>query len=414
MSDVKERGAKASAVKRFLSTVSTEQKNAALSAIKKALFDNRAAIISANAVDLENGRENGLSSGLLDRLMLNNERIAGICDSIDEIIDFDDPVGKTLSSVTRPNGLVIEKVSVPIGVIAVIFEARPNVAADSAALCLKSGNVVILRGGKEAINSNIALTDTMRAAIESVGFPADCINLIHDTTRSSATELMRANEYVDLLIPRGGRGLISAVVKEASVPVIETGAGVCHTYVDKDADLNMAAKIIYNAKVSRPSVCNSLECILVHADIANAALPLIKAELDKANVEMRGDDRTRAILSDVKSAEEDDWGREYNDLIIAVKVVDDMEEAIRHIEKYSTKHSEAIISDNRQAAEYFLDNVDAAAVYVNASTRFTDGGVFGLGAEIGISTQKLHARGPLGLRELTSYKYKIHGDGQIR
>ncbi len=413
MTDVKERGEAAKRAKNALALASTEDKNTALAAIARAIIDNSADILKANETDLANGRANGLSSGLLDRLMLNDERLKGICDSIDEIIGFDDPIGRTLSHSTR-EGLEIRKLSVPIGVIGVIFESRPNVAVDSAALCLKSGNAVILRGGKEAINSNIALIDTIRKAIESAGLPADCVNLIHDVTRDSANELMCASEYVDLLIPRGGRGLIDAVVKNASVPVIETGAGVCHTYVDKDADLDMAAKVIFNAKVSRPSVCNSLECILVNKAVAHDALPRIKKELDKAGVEMRGDKATLAILPNITPASDDDWGKEYNDLIIAVKTVSDINEAIAHIDRYGTKHSEAIITNDKTAATYFLNCVDAAAVYVNASTRFTDGGVFGLGAEIGISTQKLHARGPLGLRELTTYKYEILGNGNIR
>lgn len=413
MTDVKERGEAAKRAKNALALATTEQKNNALAAIIKAINENKTTILSANEEDLRNGRDSGLSTGLLDRLMLNDERLQGICDSIDEIIGFDDPTGKVLSHIER-DGLDINKVSVPIGVIGVIFESRPNVAVDSAALCLKSGNAVILRGGKEAINTNIALIDVIRSAIAGAGLPADCVNLIHDVTRASASELMCASEYVDLLIPRGGRGLIDAVVKNASVPVIETGAGVCHTYVDKAADLEMAARVIFNAKVSRPSVCNSLECILVNAAVAKAALPKIKAELDKAGVEMRGDKATLEILPDITPASDEDWGKEYNDLIIAARVVNDIDEATAHIDRYGTKHSEAIITEDREAAEYFLNCVDAAAVYVNASTRFTDGGVFGLGAEIGISTQKLHARGPLGLRELTTYKYKIRGNGSIR
>lgn len=413
MTDVKERGEAAKRAKNALALATTEQKNNALAAIIKAINENKTTILSANEEDLRNGRDSGLSTGLLDRLMLNDERLQGICDSIDEIIGFDDPTGKVLSHIER-DGLDINKVSVPIGVIGVIFESRPNVAVDSAALCLKSGNAVILRGGKEAINTNIALIDVIRSAIAGAGLPADCVNLIHDVTRASASELMCASEYVDLLIPRGGRGLIDAVVKNASVPVIETGAGVCHTYVDKAADLEMAARVIFNAKVSRPSVCNSLECILINAAVAKAALPKIKAALDKAGVEMRGDKATLEILPDITPASDEDWGKEYNDLIIAARVVNDIDEATAHIDRYGTKHSEAIITEDREAAEYFLNCVDAAAVYVNASTRFTDGGVFGLGAEIGISTQKLHARGPLGLRELTTYKYKIRGNGSIR
>ncbi|MEA4911728.1 MAG: glutamate-5-semialdehyde dehydrogenase [Oscillospiraceae bacterium] len=404
----------ARATRGFLAGAAREQKDAALEAAAKLLWQRRGDILAANALDLEAAREQGLSPALCDRLLLNEARVGGICGGLREVAALPDPVGAVLSSDTRPNGLSIEKITVPMGVIAVIFEARPNVSADSAALCLKSGNAAVLRGGKEAIRSNKAIVETLRAALKSVGFPEDCVCLVEDTTRASAAQLMKQVGLVDLLIPRGGRSLIDTVVRESAVPVIETGAGVCHTYVDKSADVVMAADVIYNAKVSRPSVCNACECILVHRDIAREALPVIFKPLRLAGVEIRGDEQTRAIVPGVKAAAGDDFGREYNDLILACKIVADEDEALAHIEKYGTRHSEAIIARDAAAAQKFLAAVDAAAVYVNASTRFTDGGVFGLGAEIGISTQKLHARGPLGLRELTTYKYLIRGTGQVR
>lgn len=413
MSEVKELGRRAQAAKRVLATASETMRNAALRGMAASIRTHAAEILAANADDLDAGRQSGLTDALLDRLALDESRIEGICASIEKIAGFDDPLGIVLKEFDNENGLHIRKVTVPIGVIAVIFEARPNVAADSAALCLKSGNAVLLRGGKEAIRSNTALVSAMRKAVEAAGLPADSVQLVTDTTRESANELMRLNESVDLLIPRGGRGLIRSVVDNASVPVIETGAGVCHIYIDKDADLEMAANILFNAKVSRPSVCNAAECALVHRDVAAAFLPMAKAKLDAAHVEIRGDEETRRSI-DAVPATEDDWGREYNDYILACRVVGSVEEAVEHIYRYGTKHSEAIVTRDASAADYFLKNVDAAAVYVNASTRFTDGGVFGLGAEIGISTQKLHARGPLGVAELTSYKYEITGNGQVR
>ncbi len=407
-------GIKAKEASKVLSVASSETKNNALRAIAQSLKENAEKIISENKKDLENGRRNNLSDAMLDRLMLDGSRIEKIASAIIEIIALDDPVGKTISGVTRPNGLNITKVSVPLGVIAVIYEARPNVTADAAALCLKSGNTVILRGGKEAINTNKAMAEVMRSAAESASLPADCIQFIEKTDRETASELMKLNEYVDVLIPRGGKGLIQSVVKNSTVPVIRTGEGNCHIYVDKDADIDMAAEIVLNAKTSRVSVCNACESLLVHKDVAEFALIAIKEQLDKKNVVIIGDEAVQQILPDVVPATEDDWYAEYLDYKIAVKVVDSIDDAIAHIAKYSTDHSESIITENYSAAEKFANEVNSSAVYINASTRFTDGGEFGFGAEIGISNQKLHVRGPVGLPELTSYKYVIRGNGQIR
>lgn len=409
-----EMGKKAQSAARLLAVTTSDTRNAALAACARALLDSKAAILEQNALDLAAGKEAGLSDAMLDRLALTEERIAGMADGMLNVYTLPDPLGVTLERRELSSGILLEKVSVPIGVIAVVYESRPNVTADSAALCLKSGNAVILRGGKEAIHSNMAIAGALREAVASAGLPEDCIQLVTDTTRESANALMKLNGYVDVLIPRGGRGLIRAVVENATVPVIETGAGTCHIYVDKDADLDMAAKILFNAKASRPSVCNACECVLVHKDVAGRFFPKAEALLEQKNVEIRGDERVRAILPSAVSAADEDWGKEYNDYILAAKVVDSMDEALEHIYRYGTKHSEAIVTENLEAAERFLNEVDAAAVYHNASTRFTDGGEFGMGAEIGISTQKLHARGPLGLRELTSMKYKLHGKGQVR
>lgn len=414
MTALEQLGQRARQAERFLRTASTASKDQGLAQIADALLEHTAAILEANAKDLANGEQAGMSPALLDRLRLDEARIVGMARGVREIVALPDPVGKVLSGGNRPNGLQIVKVAVPLGVVAVIFEARPNVTADAAALCLKSGNAVILRGGKEAIHSNQAIASVMRAALERAGLPQDCIQLVADTSRDSANELMRLNGYVDVLIPRGGGGLIRAVVEHATVPVIETGVGNCHIYVDQAADLAMAAEIVFNAKTSRPSVCNACESLLVHRGIAQQALPLIKRRLDEKQVVLRGDEAARAILPGMKAAQEADWGTEYLDYILAVKVVGSIEEAIAHIGRYGTGHSECIVTQNYSAAEQFLNEVDAAAVYVNASTRYTDGGEFGFGAEIGISTQKLHARGPLGLSELTSVKYKIYGAGQVR
>ena len=407
-------GAKAKEASRFLMTAGSK-KDDALLAIAKALREHSEEIIKANSIDIKNGEEAGLTVSLLDRLRLDEARIEGMAVGVEQVAALPDPVGRVLDGRTLKNGLKIQKVSVPMGVIGIIYEARPNVTSDAAALCLKAGNAVILRGGKEAINSNTAIMAVMREAVKSVGFPEDCVALVTDTTRQSATELMQLSEYLDVLIPRGGAGLIKSVVNNSKVPVIETGVGNCHVYVDDSADIKMAADIVFNAKTSRPSVCNAIETVLVHKDIADKALPAIKAELDKMNVEIRGCERTKQILGDsIIPATEDDYAREFLDYILAIKVVDSIDDAIAHIAKYSSGHSESIVTSDYRNADIFTSCVDSAAVYVNASTRFTDGGEFGLGAEIGISTQKLHARGPMGLNELTSNKYVIHGDGQIR
>jgi glutamate-5-semialdehyde dehydrogenase len=407
-------GAKAKEASRFLMRAGSK-KDDALLAIAKALREHSEEIIKANSIDIKNGEEAGLTVSLLDRLRLDEARIEGMAVGVEQVAALPDPVGRVLDGRTLKNGLKIQKVSVPMGVIGIIYEARPNVTSDAAALCLKAGNAVILRGGKEAINSNTAIMAVMREAVKNVGFPEDCVALVTDTTRQSATELMQLSEYLDVLIPRGGAGLIKSVVNNSKVPVIETGVGNCHVYVDDSADIKMAADIVFNAKTSRPSVCNAIETVLVHADIADKALPAIKAELDKMNVEIRGCERTKQILGDsIIPATEDDYAREFLDYILAIKVVDSIDDAIAHIAKYSSGHSESIVTSDYRNADKFTSCVDSAAVYVNASTRFTDGGEFGLGAEIGISTQKLHARGPMGLNELTSNKYVIHGDGQIR
>lgn len=397
-----------------LTVADTQTKNAALLEISKALISRADEIIAANHTDLENGRKAGLNDGLLDRLMLNAERIKGIADGCEQVAALDDPCNRVLETVERPNGLLIKKVSCPMGVIGIIYEARPNVTADAAALCLKSGNAVILRGGKEAIESNKAIASIMREAVEEAGLPADAIQLVEDTSRQSSTELMRMKEYLDCLIPRGSKNLIQAVVENSTVPVIETGSGNCHIYVDKYADIDMAAEIIFNAKTQRISVCNACESLVIHSDIIDKAMPAIKAKLDEKNVIIKGDERAKAVCPDIEAATESDFATEYLDYMISVKTVDSLDEAIEHINQNSTGHSEAIITENDENAAAFMNRVDSSSVYHNASTRFTDGGEFGLGAEIGISTQKLHARGPMGLRELTTTKYMIFGKGQVR
>lgn len=407
-------GENALAAKDFLATVTTEQKNKALLAIDAALRANSETIIFENKKDLENGKAAGLNDGLLDRLMLNEARINDIASAAENVASLPDPCGRLLDEIKRPNGLDIKKISVPIGVIGIIYEARPNVTVDAAGLCLKSSNAVILRGGKEAINSNMALASVMRTAIEDCGFDKNCIQLVTDISRESANQMMTMNGYIDCLIPRGGKGLIRSVVRNSTVPVIETGSGNCHIYVDESADIEMAANIIFNAKTQRIGVCNACESLVIHSGIINKALPAIKARLDTKNVEMRGDERAMIAANGVLPASDEDFAEEYLDYIISVKTVDSLDEAIRHINKYSTKHSEAIITQNKANADEFLARIDSSSVYVNASTRFTDGGEFGLGAEIGISTQKLHARGPMGLRELTTTKYLIYGNGQVR
>lgn len=409
-----EQGKKAKQTLTFMSQVTTEQKNNALGIIADMLEENIEKIVSANNVDIENGRQNGLNDGLIDRLMLNADRIKAMADGARQVASLPDPCGRVLSEYKKDNGLLIKKITVPLGVIGIIFEARPNVTVDAAALCLKSGNAVILRGGKEAINSNTALADIMREALAKAGFPQDVIQLVGDTSRQSANDMMHMNEYLDCLIPRGGKGLIKAVVENSTVPVIETGSGNCHIYVDESADINMAANIIFNAKTQRISVCNACESLVINSKIIDKALPVIVKKLKEKDVEIRGDERAQKACSLVVPATDEDFATEYLDYIISVKTVDTVDEAIAHINANSTGHSEAIITENKENAEKFLKCIDSSSVYVNASTRFTDGAEFGLGAEIGISTQKLHARGPMGLEQLTSTKYLIYGDGQVR
>ena len=415
MSYTEELGKRAKDAEAAAAGASTLQKDNALAEISKALIENKALIIAENAKDIAAAKANGMTEAKQDRLKLDEKRIEGIAKGVNELIALKDPIGEVIGGGNRPNGLQIIKTRVPLGVIGIIFESRPNVTVDAAALCLKAGNVVILKGGKEAIHSNVCLGNIMRKALEKAGLPADIIQVVENTDRETTTELMRLNGYVDVIIPRGGANLIQAVVKNATVPVIETGAGNCHVYVDASADLDMAVNITDNAKTQRPSVCNAIESLLVHRDIADRFLPLIAERFKEHDVKMYGCDRTIAILGDtVKKATETEYATEFNDFIIAVKVVDDIDEAIAHIRKYSTKHSECIVTNSLENAQKFQKQVDAAAVYVNASTRFTDGGEFGFGAEIGISTQKLHARGPMGLTELTTVKYLINGNGQIR
>lgn len=408
-------GAKAKASEKAMRCASTEQKNKALAAIEAALTENTDKILAANKLDMEAAVKNGMSAALQDRLKLTPDRIKGIAAGVADVIMLDDPIGTADSGSLRPNGMRITKVRVPLGTIGIIFESRPNVTVDAAVLCLKTGNTVILRGGKEAFNSNKCLCDIMRDAVEKSGLPRDAVQFVEDTSRDVAAQLMKCNDYLDVLIPRGGAGLIRAVKENATVPVIETGVGNCHVYADESADFDMAVNIVDNGKTQRPSVCNAIESLLVHKNIADKLLPMVKARLDGHNVEIRGCSETAAILGDcVVPATEEDYATEFGDYIIAVKVVEDIDEAIAHISKYTTGHSECIVTNSLVNAEKFKNEIDAAAVYVNASTRFTDGGMFGFGAEIGISTQKLHARGPMGLRELTSVKYLIDGSGQIR
>ncbi len=408
-------GEKAKKVKSELMTASTGKKNDALIKISEELKNNTDLIIEKNNIDIENAQKNGMSKSMLDRLKLDEKRITAIAEACVNLSKLDDPVGEIVGGGVRPNGMKIEKVRVPMGVIGIIYEARPNVTVDAASLCLKSGNTVILRGGKEAFESNKILMSLMRTAVEKAGFSPDIMQLVEDTSRETATEMMKLNGYIDVLIPRGGAGLISSVVKNATVPVIETGTGNCHIYVDESADLAMAVDILNNGKTQRPSVCNALESLLVSEKVAEEFLPLAKAKLDESNVEIRGCEKTKEFLGDcVIPATEEDYRTEFLDYIISVKVVKDVDEAISHISEYTTGHSECIVTKSLENAEKFQSSIDAAAVYVNCSTRFTDGEEFGLGAEIGISTQKLHARGPMGLRELTTTKYLISGKGQIR
>ena len=398
-------GSNAVKVKKILAVADTGKKNSALAEISRALIENSDKIIEANQKDLTAAKENGMSVSMQDRLMLNEDRIKGIASAVDELIKLEDPIGKVDNGSVRPNGMRITKIRVPMGVIGMIYESRPNVTADAATLCLKTGNAVILRGGKEAYNSNKCICEIMRDAVEKAGFPKDIIQFVDDTTREVTTELMKCDKYLDLLIPRGGAGLIKAVTKNATVPVIETGTGNCHLYVDESADIEMAVNITDNAKTQRPSVCNAIETLLVHKNIAEKFLPAVKKKLDEHNVEIRGCAETKRILGDcVVPATEEDYATEFGDYIIAVRVVDDISQAIEHIAEYSTGHSECIVTNDLSNANKFKSEVDSACVYVNASTRFTDGGMFGFGAEIGISTQKLHARGPMGLYEITTNK----------
>lgn len=408
------KGALAKDAAEKLASVDTITKNKALDAIADALVAHTEEILAANRLDIEAAEENGVRKAMIDRLALSKERIAGIADGVRQVSDLNDPIGEVIKMWKRPNGLLIGQKRVPMGVIAIIFEARPNVTVDAAALCLKTSNACILRGGKEAIHSNTMLMKIMQEAAYDAGIPEGTLNIIEDTSRETATELMKMNGFIDLLIPRGGKGLIRSVVENATVPVIETAAGNCHVYVEATADLDMALKIVLNAKVQRPSVCNAAETLLVDKAIADRFIPMVFDALKKNKVEIRADAASKALVPDVQDATEEDYYTEYNDYIMAVKVVDGVDDAIAHINRYNTKHSEAIVTNSYAAEEKFLNCVDAAAVYVNASTRFTDGFEFGFGAEIGISTQKMHARGPMGLEALTSIKYIIYGNGQIR
>lgn len=408
----KAQAAKQAAAK--LAVTSTAVKNAALLAMAAALEAQQSEILAANERDMTAAAAKGMKSSMLDRLKLTAERISGMADGLRQVAGLADPVGNVIDGKTLPNGLHITKIRVPLGVIGIIYEARPNVTADAAGLCLKSGNAVILKGGSEAMESNKTVAAILAQAAEGAGIPAGSIQFIDTRDRQAVQDLIHMNGLVDVVIPRGGAGLIQAVVRNASVPVIETGAGVCHTYVDKDADVEMAMKIAFNAKVQRPSVCNAMETLLVHKDIADKFLPMMLMMYNSSAVEIRGDEAVQEYSGQVHPVTEEDWSTEYGDLRLSVKIVDSIEEAMAHIAKYGTGHSECIVTDNYQAAQLFQYTVDAAAVYVNASTRFTDGNEFGFGAEIGISTQKLHARGPMALPELTSTKYLINGNGQVR
>lgn len=411
---VREKARKAKEASFVIGNASTSLKNKVLSVIASALQEREEEILRSNEKDVEKAKEKGLPPHLIDRLMLNSKRIKEMSQGVEEVVALPDPVGEIIEGWRRPNGLVIQKVRVPLGAIGIIYEARPNVTVDAAVLCLKAGNSVVLRGGSEAINSNVCLVGVIQDALEEGGLPRETVQIIEDTSRESALALMQQREYLDVLIPRGGAGLIRSVMENAKVPVIETGVGNCHTYVHRDADVEMAERIVINAKCQRPSVCNAMETLLVHKDIAPVFLPSCLQKLAERGVEIRGCERTREIFPSAKPATEEDWYTEYLALILAVKVVDSLEEAIAHINKYGSRHSEAIITSDYDSARKFTQEVDASTVYVNASTRFTDGGQFGLGAEIGISTQKLHARGPMGLRELTSYKWVVYGEGQVR
>ena len=414
MESLEQIGIKAKKASRYLAKLGIDEKNKALEAVADALIANAESIIAANEKDLVNAKANGMKPALIDRLTLDVKRINAMADGIRVLTGLEDPVGEVTGMKKRPNGLVIGTKRVPLGVIGIIYEARPNVTADAFALCFKTGNVVILKGGSDALHSNEAIVNCIRETLNEQGVTEDAIQLISDTSRETAAEFMKMNQYVDVLIPRGGRGLIKAVVEQSTIPVIETGTGNCHIYVDETADLEMAADIIMNAKTQRVGVCNACESVLVQKDVKDALLPVLAKRLQEKPVEIRADEAAYALIPGAVHATEEDWGKEYLDYILSIKVVSSVEEAIAHINKYNTKHSEAIITNNYEHAQKFLDEVDAAAVYVNASTRFTDGFEFGFGAEIGISTQKLHARGPMGLLALTTTKYIIYGNGQVR
>ena len=407
-------GQKAKEAEPLLRVMNGEKKNQVLLRAAEYLVKDTEFILSANETDMENGRERGMKEGLLDRLKLTEERIEGMAEGLRQIAALSDPIGGVISEWTPENGLDIRKVRVPLGVIGIIYEARPNVTADAFGLCFKTGNPVVLRGGSDAVHSNLAIVEVLQKALTDCGCPASAIQLLEDTSRETAAAFMKLNRYIDVLIPRGSAGLIATVVNNSTIPVIETGSGNCHIYVDEDADLQMAADIVYNAKTQRIGVCNACESLVVHRKVKDAFLPMLARKLSEKQVELRGDEAAREAVPSMKEASAEDWGTEYLDYILSVKTVDSLDEAIAHINRYNTGHSEAIITENKEHAEKFLQEVDAAAVYVNASTRFTDGFEFGFGAEIGISTQKLHARGPMGLEALTSYKYEIYGNGQVR
>lgn len=411
---LEEIGRQAKEAEAVLRTLPTNRKNKALTTAADYLMANMKMLLEANHTDVEHAKENGMAPGLVDRLLLTEARIAQMAEGLRQIAGLEDPVGEVLSMKQRPNGLLIGQKRVPLGVIGIIYESRPNVTADAFGLCFKAGNVVILRGGKDAIHSNHAITMTLQEALAKCGLPPESIQLITDTSHETAAQFMKLNQYVDVLIPRGGAGLIRTVVEQATVPVIETGTGNCHIYVDESADLAMAVEVIFNAKTQRIGVCNACESLVVHEKVKDALLPKLAARLEEKQVELRGDKESQEACGSILAATEEDWGKEYLDYILSVKVVASIDEAIAHINKYNTGHSEAIITNDYGNSRKFLEEVDAAAVYVNASTRFTDGFEFGFGGEIGISTQKLHARGPMGLKELTSTKYIIYGNGQVR
>ncbi len=412
--DLEKIGNNAKKAASFLNNINTAKKNEGLSMVAEDLINKRNLIIKSNKVDVQRARKAGMAEGMIDRLMLTEDRIRAMAAGVLQVVALEDPVNEILYMKERPNGLLIGKKRVPIGVIGIIYESRPNVTADAFALCFKTGNAVILKGGSDAIESNKAIIDVIKESLKKVGVMPECVQLITDTDRETTKKLMKMNQYIDVLIPRGGAGLIKTVVENSTIPVIETGTGNCHIYVDESADLDMALNIIFNAKTQRVGVCNACESLVVHRAVLEPFMKQLAKKLSESNVEIRGDEAAKAVEPSINLATEEDWGKEYLDYILSVKTVNDIDEAIAHINKYNTKHSEAIITKDYANAQKFLNEVDAAAVYVNASTRFTDGFEFGFGAEIGISTQKLHARGPMGLKELTSTKYIIYGNGQIR